>query len=206
MVGDVAWPSVVVVAIIFFRDPLKALIRNTKRFKGFGIDAEFNQQAQSVAIEAARIDVVSTVRGELTVGDTEVKSGLGEGKAEVTGEATGTVTPRSVQLEDALWGDKLRSVATSSPRAVVTEAWTHVEAEIARLARPFGQRTNALTMLRGLISAEIIPAAVGDVIQRLRMMRNEVAHNSELDPGEDGAIAYLDASINVVTVLKAIGN
>lgn len=204
VVSNAMWPGVAVVAMVVFRDPLKALITNTKHFKGFGIDAEFNEQAQSVAIEAERMVIQGSAKGELTAGVQPEQPARGEGVASVTGVGVGTVTPENVQFEDQRWGDKLRVIAGSSPRSVVTEAWTHVEDEITRLAKPFGLRTNAMTMLRALVSAEVIPGPLGGLIQDLRVMRNKVAHESALDPGEDGAIAYLEACVSAVAVLKTI--
>ena len=206
MLSDVAWPVVAVVAILFFRNPLKSLITKTVHFKGFGIDADFNQQAHSVAIEADRIISNSTMRGELTVGSPIEIEPSGIGVSETIGVAAGRVTPERIQVEYGGWGNNLKSLAQSSPRAVVTEAWIHVETELRRLVKPDTQRDNALSMLRSLITSEVLPPSVSGLIQDLRAMRNEVAHNSELDPGEDGAIAYLDACINVVTILKTISN
>lgn len=192
LIGDCIWPVVVIAVVIYFRVPIRDLIDRMQHFKGFGVDATFfERQAQNLADETKRLVTLSPE--PIAVRHDEPRRIPIEGSKEAT-----------VSSEEVLWGNSLRGLARTTPRAVVTEAWTHVEGEIAKLAKPYGVRTSTVTMLRRLVQQEVIPGRVASVIQELRTMRNEVAHNPEFEVGEDAALDYLDACINTVVVLESL--
>ncbi len=178
--------------IIYFRVPIKDLIDRMQHFKGFGVDATFfERQAQNLADESK---LLVTLSPEITTQRSEEPRRIPiEGAREAT-----------VSSEEALWGNSLRGLARTTPRAVVTEAWTHVEGEIAKLAKPYGVRKSIVTTLRGLVQLEVIPGRVANVIQELRTLRNDVAHNPDFEVVEDAALDYLDACINTVVVLESL--
>jgi len=106
--------------------------------------------------------------------------------------------------DPTIWGEQLRALAVQAPRAVIMEAWSHVESEIARLGSPYGATASPSVMMRTLVEGEVVPRRVGDVVNGLRSLRNEVAHSVTFDPGEEAALAYLNAAIDAYRVLQSL--
>ncbi|MEV7129834.1 hypothetical protein [Streptomyces sp. NPDC093260] len=56
-----AWPAIVLIVMIFFRDEFRKLLRRLKSAKGGGASVEFSEEVQAVA-EEARAAVEAEVR------------------------------------------------------------------------------------------------------------------------------------------------
>jgi hypothetical protein len=207
LVGDLVWPAVVVIAFFTFRKPIGKLLPGIRSFRGPGFEATFAEQAGAVATQADALtsedkteEVTGQASGEVTFEGSAKGSVLsGEG-----GQPRPIVRKMEAPPEVATWTGTLRSVAKESPRAVVTEAWSQVEHELVRLGSTYGTRMNPVSMVKDLADRKIIPPEIVSLVMNLRSLRNEVTHNADLNPDEDGALSYLDAATSVVTALQKI--
>lgn len=186
IVGDVTWPIVVVVGGFAFRKQIMKLIPDLESVKGPGFQLKFARNARELASKAEA--VVSS----------------GEGHFEVEGKAFATVTPPAETEIIPTSLDHLRLMVTVSPRAAVTESWIQIEEQIGRLAAPYGRPTGPGFMLRKLTEAAVIPEDLAEIIRGLMVMRNQIVHNAKVDPGADGALAYLDAVETVRNALEGL--
>jgi len=180
LVGDLAWPAVVVVAFTLFRHPIARVIGSLQSFKWRNFEATFERQVEETKQVAETLRTADGQTAEVTV------------RAH---DATVDATPS--------WVARVRTVAGTSPSAAVLDAWREVESEIQRLARPYG-RASAVKAATTLSGAGIIPARVVSVILDLAGQRNLVAHNRDAPVSEDAALSYLDAVESVVAVLRTI--
>ncbi len=206
LVGDLVWPSVAVIAFFMFRKPIGKLLPGVRSLRGPGFEATFAEQAGALATQADALsegkpqEIAAGANAEITVEG--VAKGLvlsGDGR-----QLRPIVERTAPPPEVATWTETLRRVAKDSPRAVVTEAWAQVERELVRLGSPYGVRTNPVGIAKALADQKIIPAEIVGLVLDLRGLRNQVTHNADLSPDEEGALSYLDAATNVVTALQKI--
>lgn len=186
IVGDVTWPFVILVGTFVFRKQLMKLIPDLESVTGPGFQLKFARNARELARKA------------------EAVASSAEGRSQAEGRVTATVTPPPEAKESTTSLNHLRLMVTVSPRAAVTESWIQIEEQIGRLAAPYGRLNSPSNMLRKLSEAAVIPTDLAAIIRDLMMMNNQIIHNAKVDPGADGALAYLDAAETVRNELEGL--
>ncbi|CAE6791950.1 hypothetical protein R69746_04774 [Paraburkholderia aspalathi] len=176
-----AWPTVVLILGLVFRQKLLDLIPAIKKIKAGPVEAEFEFAAKTVLAEAA--EVVSPANSS---------------------ELAGPLAPTSEPGRGLI--TKLRNARTDATGAII-EGWATLDGELFRLAQQFGldgteaPTTNTTKVYQAVMSSNVLPNETRRLVHELREMRNKVAHNSVV-PTADSAQDYLLAVDRVVELIR----
>ena len=176
-----AWPLAFIAFLFLFKNQIMKLLENIslRRFRGrFGnveIEADFEER---------------TVRVE------RLAQELGIDQSDLDEEA-----------QDDF--EAIRLLVDLSPSAAVIEGWRVVEVEVRRIARALGirgaGRIPAVEAIQLLIHEGIIEAALGPLLNDLRLLRNTAIHDREaIHISESSAHAYINAAMGIVSALKLL--
>jgi hypothetical protein len=169
VVGNLAWPTAVIVLAIVFRRDLGRLIPALQRIRYGEVEVEF---AREVAQAKQELEPLPPVDGEIV------------GYPPQLPEAT-TTSPTQYY----------RSLADVSPRAAILEAWLGFELaanaaiESLRLA-PSGRPLQMTRLFDLLRQAELLTDSELDALTRLRALRNQVVHGPEPDLSTETIAEY----------------
>lgn len=164
LITSALWPIVVVVIVITFRKPLAALISRTRRYEGLGQKVEFGPALA------------------------EAENSVGKAAQDIPG------TERQAEVEP----NPLVREAQANPSYVVIQSWEQLSSAIADVAGTvFPDRKvaawNATRALPELRQLEVVNQDFVTSVNRLRDLRNQVAHGeSNPTPGE--AVAYVESA------------
>lgn len=175
IVGSLAWPTVAIVAIVLLRRPLAGLLPLLRHLKYRDLELDFSQEVQQL-----------------------------KQQAEQTLKAAPEALPQPSAQERAVL-----DLAVVSPRAAIVDSWRSIESAIRRgiEARGFPVKSNRdlvgprLIQTMGL--AEILDGATRDLIDRMRMLRNEAAHAEDFEIDEYSARAYAELAAGLVREIDA---
>ncbi|MFM0284152.1 hypothetical protein P0D75_39705 [Paraburkholderia sediminicola] len=176
-----AWPTVVLILGLVFRQKLLDLIPAIKKIKAGPVEAEFEFAAKKVLAEAA-----------------EVAS-----PADST-ELTAPLTPASEPGRDLI--TKLRNARTDATGAII-EGWATLDGELFRLAQQISldgieaPTASTTRVYQAVIASNVLPNETRRLVHELREMRNKVAHHSVV-PTADAAQDYLLAIDRVVELIR----
>jgi hypothetical protein len=131
-----------------------------------------------------------------------------EGAAQVEAETQAvaeTLGPRLAVARDQPVWDRVTSLAASSPRSAVLEAYVQVEQALQQHVEPDTRpRPGAVNLARSLATAGKIDPALVSSITELSLLRNQAAHAAEFPISEKGAISYVQAAQRVTRAVSAI--
>jgi hypothetical protein len=104
--------------------------------------------------------------------------------------------------------EKLKQLATLSPRAVVLESWLEVEEAAVEAIKKHGislksqELKSPITLEAALAKAGILDENKRQIFRQLRNLRNAAAHASEFTVDADSAIDYADFAIRLAEFLR----
>ena len=182
LVQALAWPVVVLIIAVVFRGEFRGLIARLTKMKYKEIEAEFKEGLAATAEQAA-LQAPATISVE---GATSPK-------------ALGYVTanPRVQTLE---------RIASVSPRAAVTEAWTMLETTMRDAVVKRGgdgrRMQSPLQLLAELRQTNSVPRATVNSIDTLRELRNKVVHASEFTPDLGDALLYVHMATDAIEMIE----
>lgn len=193
MVGHVlSWPVFGVVAVVVLRRHLAPLIRRITSYEGLGQKITFGQ--------------------ELAKAEQEVE--------DLTSSQSDHLPPASQEGSADAENDRYLVLAEQAPTGVLLDAWVRVERAILRLGELHGAQETPmgksgarikrapmpprLVQIVGYLADRgIIPRMMLRIIDRLRRLRNEVAHGQhEPTPGE--ATTYAATAREVAEILEKL--
>ncbi|CFQ30622.1 MULTISPECIES: hypothetical protein [Yersinia] len=100
------------------------------------------------------------------------------------------------------------SLLAKDPRAAIMEAWIRVEkSAFEALERKHGQtfipERNPITLIRKLVNDEILNTRQANVLQSLRLLRNQMAHNIDVELAAADAESYIDSAVTIISYLDS---
>jgi|SRR5450830_770052 len=177
LVDALAWPSVVVVVLIFLRKELPSIVRSLRKLKVKDIEMEFGEAAVALAAETKR--VVPAAKPDVKI--------MGESE-----ESTAA---------------RLQAIAELSPRAAILEAWLHVEAAAADLIRKQGSMSltstpGPLRIREGLRRAEVLTRPQEAAFEHLRRLRNDAVHAPVAEFTSTAVSSYIQSALAMASYLE----
>jgi hypothetical protein len=100
-------------------------------------------------------------------------------------------------------------LAPLSPRAVVLEAWLHLEEAAIEASRRHGLKLTSrelrspILLGHALEEAEIIDESKLEIFHRLRNLRNAAAHASEFEFDPESALEYADLALRLADFIRS---
>lgn len=213
IISHVAWPLTILGALLLFRNQIKDLAGRITKVGALGIEAEFSQAIEHVndVIDEAPSAPIAEGAGEPSVNAPKAPPAEAPVNQVKTPAAKQYPDPSEPWVEDRLFAkaQTLRKVALVSPRAAVIEAWTIIE--LAMTQRCGGPKTIiAGTQTDNLSSARLkslIRVSYGwnddqiAIIDELRRLRNEMAHDGSIDVSVVDAERYIDAAEKIAHLI-----
>lgn len=168
----VAWPFVVIVVFLNLKDNIQELFPILRKLKYKDFEAEFGE------------------------GVREVSEKLPPDDKQKTAESTGEPSPLREQLH---------RLSETAPRAAVLESWLQVEHAAQRLVSRAGITDRSLrmvgpsTMRNYLEKTGAISEQQLESFNKLRSLRNKVAHLVEVSLPIDEVLEYVDLSLSLAS-------
>ncbi|MEV5705732.1 hypothetical protein [Actinoallomurus sp. NPDC052274] len=120
---------------------------------------------------------------------------------ELTG--TGSDELADTEVHSELWRT-YSEMAETAPSAAIMGVWSEIEKSARRLAMLYGIDKKAPgNLFRHLIEVRIIPGSMLKIIDRLRILRNRVAHGDH-EPTAGEALTYVSTANEVSTILRKL--
>lgn len=169
LVTGVAWPTLVLFLVLFFRSQIKELLDRVVEAEGFGLKGKFERTAATVAKAAA---------------ETFAQAGHPTG--------TGQARDATVKVRESLVST-LADLARENPSAAVLAAYAEVEkalrtrmaeAEVAGIDNLGGARLVDVALRKGVISRQ-----TAEAIRGVQVLRNMAAHGRNVN--SEKALDYL---------------
>ena len=165
-----AWPVVALVIVLYLRSEIRQLLPNVKKLKVGSVEAEFELAVSKLETKAASLPEVPA----------------------------SAVPP---DPED----DVVRQLAVYHPRSAILEAWREIEIAanqaLAATEPPNASRPRRATEVMKLVAQkEMLPPLSLEMLDSLRVMRNQVAHEHAMEPTQKAAEIY----VNTAKHLKAM--
>ncbi|WP_447742952.1 DUF4145 domain-containing protein [Variovorax boronicumulans] len=180
IVASLAWPVVVVLVAVMFRDKLTKLFDDVTELKGLGVEAKFARGVEKALVQAEEIEVSQPQGAEPSLPDES--QGI-----PVDGELP-PIHPVNFLL------------AETNPRAAILVGRANIEAAAKRLAQSKGVQgsPHLFGTLRALRDAGVISLQEFDTANDLRLLANDAAHDESFQPRKTSAINFARA-VNKVT-------
>ena len=174
IVKALAWPVSAITLVFLLRKPIIDLVPLMKKLKYKELELEFSQEMKALKSEAT----INSVK------DTQ------------------TVSPPA--------NSKALDLLSFSARAGIMEAWIEVEAAATEVASSFwGQSPNETMRNYSKLGEYLHQCKVIDdkqliTFQRLRQLRNKVAHVRDLDLNDDDAKSFILMAENLAKHIKSV--
>jgi len=175
LVADLAWPIVVVVVVVIFREPIAEKIRQITGVKKGDAGVSFDTAAAKVKDTA-----IAATANQETRGDREYK-----------------LTDR---YDEDLW-KVLVTTSKDDPRGAIMEAFSTLEGELVEVSPDSGGGRNAIDLSNRLLKENRISPDIRKTIVDLALLRNRAAVPFDCSVTESGATSYIDATQQVYQVL-----
>jgi hypothetical protein len=173
IVKTLAWPSLLLFLVLFFKEPLAELLRNIVhvRYKEFEID--FGRRLQKIAAEADKVLPPTT----------EVEARV----------LSNLIAPKQL----------FKEIANLDPSAAVLVAWRHLEQASRRAAERYGIKPGwqTLKVLASLRAEGRIDEQTYQIFREMRQLRNQAAHEDASNITEAEAIEFAELSIRLAAKL-----
>jgi hypothetical protein len=182
IVGSLAWPSVVIAALLIFKRQLLALAPQLRELEYGSFKLKFQQELGEMAAKAEELN-------------------LPEPPAPPEQDAQSRVQlPRDSD-------ETLALQAALSPRSVVIESWTAVEHEIRNALRRAGigvTLRGPTQQLKALARKTDVSPYLIAIIEDLQRLRNEAAHYPDFALAPSQAIDYARRANQAAAALRTI--
>lgn len=165
-IDSLAWPVAAIILVVLLRDEIKKLIPFLKRLKAGPLEAEFERELE------------------------EIKESIAEPTAS---ERDAVADPASKEF--------LFQLAQLHPRSAILESWVRVEAaaRAVLVAKDSTSSTRryipAAKLAEPLAKFDVLNSGQVSLYHKLRSLRNEVAHQEDLELTFDSASAYVDLAM-----------
>jgi hypothetical protein len=188
ILGDFAWPIVVVVVVLLFRKQLGQFMKDLRSAR-LGPDG----------VELERFDRT------LEDANRELEEAIKESRADAPGSKELTEPPEVPPARSFL--DEIQEIAKISPEAAIMEAAGRIELVLRRALERQGvqvdPRQGSLRMLaKAAVAAGIISSGEGEAIADLAALRNVVAHRTGRDIDESRALAYAEVARQAIIAVE----
>lgn len=176
LVGSLAWPLVVVILFIIFRNQVAALIGRIKSYKGLGQELTFGDRLAET---------------ENSVEEAINNPALDQG---------------DLDQIDKIEPNPLAREAEANPSFVVIRAWEQVRLSLdalteVGLTKIYWKVRSGPNLITELRKANLINDDTAEALKELRDLRNSVAHGyHNPTPGE--AIAYAESAQSISTFVR----
>lgn len=176
LINSIAWPIVVVIAVVILRKPLSNLIPLLRKVKYKDFEAEFGDKvAELRPIVKKEIPTPTSYREDRTDQVIEKLMHLT------------ALSPRAVVLES--WRDVESSALDAAHRK---------ELKISMAPHP-----SPVAIGRSLSEAGLIDENKLEIFNKLRSMRNKAVHADDFDMDKDDALEYADMASKISILLKS---
>jgi hypothetical protein len=195
MINALAWPIATVGLALLFRRDVKSMIARIGHLKYRDVEVTFRDDLQKAEALARSIPSPPRVVLEAESGSSAPKLG---------GEIIGGHKPASpIQGE-------LDRLASLSPREAVLEAWSIVGQALIKASSKLGDRRapapiRAEDASRYLIDRGWLAGPEAQLVDRLRALRDKVAHTEEIAPSVDEARRFVELSLSLVSRIETLG-
>ena len=166
-IDSLAWPIATMIIVLCLRNPIIALIPLMRKLKYKELELEFSEGVKEIESEL-------------------VQSGRGE-----------SVEAEKVEVE----ASRFVSLLNISPRAAVLEAWTELEVAAVEIASSFWGRDGESVFKHMpnlgsyLMQCEVFDENQHEAFNKLRQMRNKLAHGEEVNLSREDAKAYIKSAL-----------
>lgn len=174
-IKSLAWPTAGVIVLLMLRKPVVELIPLLRKLKYKELEIEFSKEV-----------------------------------AELKAVATGLEPPKiQEQLTQASTEARLLNLVSYSTRAAILEAWLEVESAATTIASSFWNKPpseifrNYPRLGEYLLQCKIIDRNQLETFNRLRELRNKVAHAEELNLSEKDAESYIELASSLAAHIRA---
>lgn len=194
VVGSLAIPVTILVALLIFRGPLTELLGRIISYEGLGQKVNFGQK-----LAGAEKSVIKAVaQAQESVGLPQL--GGADAEQTVADHALWKITSTEQNRHDIDLRKagliELAELATSNPSFVVIKGWEDLEAALMRLVKevfPGTREVNPLRRLPDLVKERYVDDSFVNAVRELRGLRNNVAHGQH-NPTAGEAITYLESA------------
>lgn len=174
LLSVVVWPATVLAVVWWFRAEIKSKIQSLRIWQGLGMNMDFHdglREAEELAIDA-----------------TPTKAQVGESTPE-DAESTSREEPYISPLPE------VPVAQTTAPSRIIDETFRQLAADLRRRAGALGytnagQKRYVASIVRDLIRNQTMPEVLGEMILKLRELRN-VAAARPFDMNADDVIRYM---------------
>lgn len=211
IIGDIAWPTVVLAAIFIFRNQIARKLSELKSLRSKYGEADFASTTSTVEqvleVEKSRPRItVRSVIGERS-GDRETKVIAPTPEIEPISEHSVleeslTMSPGSL-IEDPVW-TAMEKYLPLDPRYTINEAGSRLDQSVLRLAEPFGVPTSSLFATQSLIRAGVLSGELGSAIVNLLRLRDRTQGSLEFPVSQRDARKFVSAARNLCSYLDGL--
>lgn len=177
LIDSLAWPSVVVVAVILLRRPLAGLLPLLRHAKYKDLEFHFGQKLDELERRADDADIPETAERPAWVYESP---------------------------DEWTFGDYIERLAIVSPRVAISEAWRHVELALRgsaeRLGKPLPRHVVGVARL--LRSEGWLPRDAVGLLEDLRVLRNQAVHARDFDLDTEQAIEFSKLAERLIATIQ----
>jgi hypothetical protein len=206
VVGSLAIPATVVVALLIFRRPLTNLLGRIISYEGLGQKVNFGQKlagAEESVSKAVAQAQQAAEEAKLEGADIE-RPTLDRSLWKITSTEQ---DPQNVDLRRAGLIE-LAELASANPSFVVIKAWEDLETELVLLVESAFPETDIfvdpLPSLPDLVRRRLISESFLNAVLELRDLRNSVAHGKQ-NPTAGEAVAFVESTRELSTIATVAG-
>ena len=156
IIGSLAWPATLLVAIFMMRRPIAELLPSLRRLKYKELEVDFGKELEKIEAVMDTVEVKAKPKGELPV----------------------EVEPEPLPKTRT---ELLERLAELSPSAAILESWRNVERtlDIYFSRRGIERPRSGQTILGHLDYDPNFPPQLVSAYQELRLLRNRATHDQE---------------------------
>jgi hypothetical protein len=184
IISSLAWPIVVIVAIVIYRVPISQVILSLKRIKYQDLELDFEKELAQLKSEVEQVAIPQAEEPN-----------------------RGRELPAATSLQS-----QIEQVASISPASAVALAWAAVDSELQKaimrlaISPDYPPHLSPLRHIELLKEQKLIDAEMYHILQRMRILRNKAAH---MAPGEscisvEDAMEYSKLTMKVLAVLQSL--
>lgn len=173
IVKTLAWPSLLLFLVLFFKEPLAELLQNILSVQYKDLKIDFGRRLRKVAADAANV-LPPTADAEAHV-------------------LSNLIPPKQL----------FKEIANLDPSAAVLVAWRHLEQASKRASERYGIKPSwqTLKVLDSLRAEGRIDQQTYQIFRDMRQLRNQAAHEDATNITEAEAIEFAELSIRLAAKL-----
>lgn len=212
LINALAWPTASLAIAVLFRRELRMALGRLGQFKYGGVELTFRddlRQAETLArsIPRPEINPPSTTRPKVTLEAAAANAAELAGTMVAHDESTATTVvvaaggkadPRPRRNLESYW-----QVCQVSPRLGVLEVWDELKLVLVQVSTAVGDRrapapTRAEAAARFLVERGWLTSGEGQLIERLRLMANQVEPHDGLPVMIDDARRFVELAVPLI--------